>query len=384
MVSWIVVNLIALLCWVTVLLLPSRPYRTRERLEAIAGSQDLGTVTVLIPARNEAAVIARTLAALGEQGPGLEIVIVDDGSDDGTLNVCREEMFRQTSVAADSRTAPTMIMLKGEPLPSGWGGKLWALEQGLKRVSRPYTLLLDADIVLAPGMLAALLEQARERKLSMVSIMARLHVANLWEKLLVPPFIFFFKLLYPFRAVNDANSSVAAAAGGCIFIETKVLRKVGAFGAIRDALIDDCALARRVKDRDHSVWLGLSHAVISTRTHEHLALFWRMITRTAFSQLRYSVWLLLATTGVIVVAFFVPVLTLLSADGWLFGYGLFTVGIMVGVFLPTVRFYELSWLWALALPLAAGLYLLMTWASALRYWRGTRAIWKNRTYGTVD
>ena len=181
MVSWIVVNLIALLGWVTVLLLPSRPYRTRERLEAIAESQDLSAVTVLIPARNEEAVIARTLAGLGEQGPGLEIVIVDDGSDDGTLNVCREEMLRQTSVATDSREALTMIMLKGEPLPSGWGGKLWALEQGLKRVTRPYTLVLDADIVLAPGMLAALLEQARERKLSMVSIMARLHVANLWE-----------------------------------------------------------------------------------------------------------------------------------------------------------------------------------------------------------
>ena len=268
---WTAFSLFALLVWGAVLLLPSQPCRIRERLESSNDFAALDEVTVLIPARNEAAVIGRTLSALREQGSGLEIIVIDDGSDDETAEIAAG-VFRDAEeapivgataglrtgevVSAPAPASPAITIVTGEPLPRGWGGKLWALQQGLSRVRRPYTLLLDADIVLAPGMLASLLEKIHTSDARLVSIMARLRCENFWERLLVPPFIFFFKLIYPFAWVKDPGRRVAAAAGGCLFVETAVLREVDAFMSIRHSLIDDCALASRIKGAwlPHLAW----------------------------------------------------------------------------------------------------------------------------------
>jgi hopene-associated glycosyltransferase HpnB len=364
--------------------LPWQPHRTRERLEPsgdASASVDLDNVAVLIPARNEAAVIERTLVSLGRQGRGLAVVLVDDQSTDGTAAVADR-------AAAAAASAPFGLrVVAGAALPPGWAGKLWALEQGLAHVDRPYLLLLDADIELGAGMLVALRAQLEARDAVLVSIMAELHCETFWERLLAPPFVLFFKLLYPFALANDEASRVAAGAGGCMFLRTSVLRDVGGFAAIRGALIDDCGLAAALKKRGRT-WLGLSHAVRSHRAYGFCD-FWRMVSRSAFTQLRYSALLLLATTAAMLVFFVAPVVALLAAPlaasvpaaaGLL---GLAALAAASLAYRPIVRFYRLPAPWALTLAAAAVLFLAMTWDSALRYWRGTRATWKNRDYETT-
>ena len=367
----------ALAAWLAVLLLPTRPWSTRERLEvtrAGAAAADLGHVTVLIPARNEAAAIPSTLAALAAQGKNLAVILIDDESDDGTAAAA------ERSASAVGRSLD-LTVVRGQALPAGWGGKLWALEQGLARVDRDYCLLLDAEITLDAGVIGALLERALGDDRAMVSVMARLQCDGFWEKLLVPPFVYFFKLLYPFAAVNATNRRTAAAAGGCILIRTEVLRAAGGFSAWRDALIDDCALAAAVKRRGYRIWLGLSEHVVSARGYPDLRSFRRMVARSAFTQLRYS-WLLLgAVVALMLLVFVAPWLGVVAGPG-LPGRAIGGVAIlaMAAAYWPMVRFYRLSPLWVLGLPVAALLYLAMTLESALNYARGNRAEWKGRNY----
>jgi hopene-associated glycosyltransferase HpnB len=369
---------VSLAAWLAVLFLTAGSWRTRERLEPRAtravADIDLGGVSVLIPARNEAAAIATTLEALAAQGPGLDVIVIDDQSDDSTAATAAE-----TGARLADRLA--LRIVAGEPLPPGWGGKLWALEQGLAATGRDYCLLLDAEIVLAPGMLGALVEKAETEGCAIVSIMARLKCESFWERLLVPPFIFFFKLLYPFARVNDARRRTAAAAGGCVLIRTDVLREVGGFAAIRAALIDDCTLARHVKRAGHSIWLGLSESVVSQRAYPNLEDFRRMVTRTAFTQLDYSVGWLGLVVVLMLAVFAAPVFALVLAGsvwGRLAGAAALTV--MAVAFWPTVRLYRLPSWWVLTLPVAAMLFLEMTLASAINYWRGVKAQWKGRIY----
>lgn len=371
---------IALVTWLGILLLPSGPWRTRERLTPVISNDvrpaaaDLRSVSVLIPARNEAAAIAGTLGGLTEQGENLEVFLVDDQSDDGTRNAAL--------VANSEFTRPLdLSVIEGKDLPDGWGGKLWALEQGLSRVDREFCLLIDAEIVLAPGVLRTLLEKAKSENLAMVSVMAKLRSENFWEKLLVPPFIFFFKLLYPFASVNEPSRRAAAAAGGCILIRTAVLRSIGGFAAIRDALIDDCMLAARVKHSGHSIWLGLSDSVTSSRAYRSLADFRRMVTRTAFTQLRFSALLLVLVVVIMSVLFIAPFPALAwSSEAWGRAAGAASIAVMSAVYWPTIRFYRLSPVWVLTLPLAAVLFLAMTVESAWQFWRGVTARWKGRAY----
>jgi hopene-associated glycosyltransferase HpnB len=366
---------IALVAWLGVLVSPHQPHRTRERLEADAGaSADLSAVTVLIPARDEAALIAQTLAALRLQGDRLEVVVVDDQSTDGTAAVAR--------AAADDSLDVRVV--SGRALPEGWAGKLWALEQGLEAARRDFVLLLDADIELLPGLVPALLQKAREQSASLVSIMAELRCLSFWERLLTPAFVFFFKLLYPFSWSNDPQRRTAAAAGGCMLVRTDVLREIGGFAAIRAALIDDCTLAAAIKRARPPIWLGLSHSVRSLRPYPRLADFWEMVTRSAFTQLRYSALLLVVTAALMAVVLLAPVLAVLAGSS-AGREGLSLVGTLAwlamwAAYWPTIRFYGLSPLWALTLPFAALLFLAMTWHSALRYWRGSGASWKHRRY----
>jgi hopene-associated glycosyltransferase HpnB len=240
-------------------------------------------------------------------------------------------------------------------------------------------LLLDADIELAPATVPALRHCAAERGAALVSVLAELHCTTFWERLLSPPFVFFFKLLYPFALANDRRRRTAAAAGGCMLVRTDELRALGGFAAIRGALIDDCTLAAALKRAGGTIWLGMSHSVRSLRAYG-LADFWRMVSRSAFTQLGYSAALLLATTVLMIAALLAPPLAIAAGPGAGVALGALAWLAMSAAYWPTVRFYGLAAPWALTLPAAGALFLLMTWSSALRYWRGTRATWKNRRY----
>jgi hopene-associated glycosyltransferase HpnB len=400
----------ALLAWAGVLLLPWQPHRTRERLEPVPSGnspEDLSYVTVLIPARDEAAIIGSTLTALARQGPNLRVIVIDDESKDGTAQACKElgtrlgdtpggsgfsgDPARGSGFSRDPATsgaasfALAIDIVRGRPLPAGWGGKLWALEQGRERVATPFTLLLDADIVLAPGIVPALLLRARESDAELVSVMARLSTQGFWEKLLAPPFVFFFKLLYPFALANAPGTRNAAAAGGCLLVTTAALAEIGGFGAIRGALIDDCTLAARIKAKGHRLWLGLSHGVVSRRRYTRLADFWQMVSRTAFTQLKYSALVLLAVAAIMLAIFAGPIAApFLDASPSVLLVSALALAAMAAAYVPVVRFYGLPWAWALTLPLAGLLFLAMTISSALSYWRGIRARWKSRSYAVMD
>src|SRR3984957_19142178 len=336
------------LLWVALILVPWRPWSTRERLESGAEQANLSNVTVLIPARNEAEILERTLSALAIQGPGLQVVLVDDQSSDDTASLALS-------------TLPTGLrVLSGKPLPPGWTGKLWALEQGWRNTNSELVLLLDADIELEPRMIGTLKQKLIDEQLDLVSIMARLRMDSFWEKLLVPAFIYFFKLLYPFSVANNPSSSLGVAAGGCILVRSEALRQAGAFLSIRDAIIDDCSLADRVKRSGGRTWTGLSHSVRSHRPYARLSSFCEMVERTAFTQLRYSAWLLLATTSIMLLVFWFPWAGLLSSSMAVRSFALVGVCAMMFSYLPTLLYYRRSILWAPLLPFIASLYLLMT------------------------
>ncbi len=367
-----VLALVPALMWLGLALLPWRPWSTREALDAGdpgRADESLGDVTVLVPARNEAETVARTLPAVAAQGRDLRILLVDDGSTDGTALRARE--------AAGERVE----ILRGEPLPRGWGGKLWALEQGRRRVTTPLTLLLDADVAPAPGIVAALRRKMRRERAAFVSLMAAPPLGGFWERLLMPAFVYFFKILYPFGLANAPSSRVAAAAGGCILMETRLFEEIGGLESIRDALIDDCALARRVKEAGGGTWIGLTRSVESVRPYKALGDIWNMVARTAFTQLRYSAGLLALCTLAMLLAFFAPVAALAAgppAARWLSAGALAAAALL---YRPTLRFYGRSWAWSLGMPLIAALFLAMTWTSALRCFRGERSRWKGRVYG---
>jgi hopene-associated glycosyltransferase HpnB len=376
----------ALAAWLAVLVVPWQPSRTRERLEpdgSLPAATSLADVTVLIPARNEADVIADTLRALTRQGTDLRVIVVDDDSSDGTAAIVGREAAALAVRGATAGFPVAVEILSGRPLPDGWGGKLWALQQGLERAATPFVLLLDADIGLAPGMIPALLDQARRRDAALVSIMARLSCASGWEKLLAPAFVLFFKLLYPFALANTPARRTAAAAGGCLFVARDALAAVDAFASIRAALIDDCALAARIKQRGYRTWIGLSDSVVSRRAYPHLVDFWRMVSRTAYTQLRYSLLLLSGAMFAMVVVFCGPWLgPLVEPTRASIIVGALGFAAMAAVYLPVVRFYRLPWPWCLTLPVAGVLFMAMTLTSAINYYRGVRARWKDRAYAS--
>lgn len=367
--SLLLVGLSALI-WLIILLLPWQPWRNTEILEVDhhGGQVDLSDITVVIPARDESGVIQITLAALVEQGTGLRVILVDDCSTDGT------------SGAALQVQGADLSMISGAALPVGWSGKLWALEQGVRQVETRLTLLLDADIKLGQGVLAALKEKMLTDGTQFVSIMASLRMVNFWEKLLMPAFIYFFKLLYPFRLTNSQNTRFSSAAGGCILLETHLFKEIGGLEAIKDAVIDDCTLAREVKRRGHRMWIGQSRAVESVRAYEDLGVIWDMIARSAFTQLNYSILILTGMTLVMGIMFWAPVLATITLNPAVLLLSIVAYMAMIISYLPTIRYYGLKPTWALLMPLIGTLYLAMTWSSAFRCWRGERTRWKSRVY----
>ncbi|MDV6340518.1 glycosyltransferase [Nitrosomonas sp. Is24] len=349
-------------------LLPWRPWSTREKIETPAlfrSGEDLGDITVLIPARNEGPYIGHTLNGVRAQGINVRIIVIDDQSSDDTA-----EQARRSGARVLSGTAP----------PAGWSGKLWALEQGLREVKTPYTLLLDADIELAQGIAGELLRKARAENLALVSLMAEPPMMNFIERLLMPAFIFFFKLLYPFGLANKPQSRIAAAAGGCILVETQALRSTGAFANLHNALIDDCTLAAHIKRAGLHTYIGLSHAARSHRGYHALQPIWEMVARTAFTQLKYSLNLLIVCTVLMTSMFWAAPFAFLLSSVEAYTVSALAWMAMLFTYAPTLTYYHRSPLWGLALPAIGTLYLAMTWTSALRYWRGERARWKDRHY----
>ncbi|HEY9074918.1 MAG TPA: glycosyltransferase [Anaerolineaceae bacterium] len=370
--GWIGIGIVAFaaVSWWALILMPWRSWRVNHILPLETPAEpplDLSDVTVVIPARNEAGLIGRTLASLGRQGDNLRIILVDDHSSDGTART------------AEAAGIANLQIVPGKPLPPGWSGKVWAMAQGINLVQTRYTLFLDADILLEAGVIAALRSQSQQGY-GLVSVMAALSMESFWEKLLMPAFIYFFKLLYPFSLANSPDRRFAAAAGGCVLLETRCLAQAGGLETIHNAVIDDCALARQVKRAGFRTWIGQSLAVGSVRRYQGLSEIWEMVARSAFDQLRYSLfWLGLCTLGLILLfgaplagmlAFSLPI-SLVGLAGWL--------GMAVS-YLPGLQYYRRSPFWVLLLPFAASLYLAMTWTSALRCWRGERTRWKGRIY----
>ncbi|NIW04243.1 MAG: glycosyltransferase [Gammaproteobacteria bacterium] len=368
-----VVATLAAALWLGALLAPWRPCLTREFLEATPGSapEPLRDVSVLIPARDEAGSIDATLDALLAQGGSSTVIVIDDLSKDATAEKARNYAGRGVT------------LVPGTPPPPGWTGKLWALEQGRRFVRTPLVLLLDADIEMAPGMLAAMRRRLRSDDLSLLSLMATLRMETFWEKLLMPAFVFFFKLIYPFRLSNSRSPHVAAAAGGCVLLRTQALDEIGGFARIRSHLIDDCALARAFKAAGLTTWIGLSRSVRSRRSYPRLAGVWGTVARTAYTQLRRSPTLLLCCSVVMITAFLAPLAGVVSASPPARAAGAAALVAMCLCYAPVLRYYRRSLGWCALLPFIGMLYLMMTWSSAMDSWRGRGAVWRGRVYGSL-
>lgn len=351
-----------------------------QRLEVeVASSARTGLITIVIPARNEAFVIGKSISSLLQQScaDSIRIFLVDDNSTDGTAAAARE-------AALGNPHSHALTVISGQPLPPGWTGKLWAVQQGIEQalLLQPHFLLLtDADIEHSPENVATLAAIAEHGGYDLASFMVKLHCRTLAEKLLIPAFVFFFFMLYPPKWVPDARRKTAGAAGGCMLIRPEALARAGGIEAIRSEIIDDCALAAAVKRSGGKVWLGVTPYTCSLRAYESFAEIERMIARTAFNQLRHSAWLLTGSLVGLTLMFLLPV-ALLFSGLWVLGVAAYLL--MVAAYLPMVRFYGINFLLALALPFAAAFYMWATVHSAIQYWSGRGGEWKGRAQDAMN
>jgi len=358
--------------WVWLALGQGRFWRTDQRLprQEPAHRAHWPSVAIVVPARDEAGVLPRTLPTLLAQdyaGP-TTVIVVDDESSDGTGDIAR-------AAGAD--------VVDAGDRPPGWTGKLHALQRGIEWAGDvEFLLLTDADIAHEPSSLTALVEAADGRDL--VSQMARLRVSTPWERLVVPAFVYFFAMLYPFRRVNHPNGRTAAAAGGCSLVRRAALERAGGLDAVRGAVIDDVAIAKIVKRGGGRIWLGLAEQVASIRPYPRLADLWQMVARSAYAQLRHSVVLLAGTVLGLGLVFLAPVAAVIGGaiegDPLAAGLGAATWLIMAATFTPMLRYYREPVAIAFTLPFTATLYLAMTVDSARQHWLGRGASWKGRTY----
>lgn len=374
-----ILGVLCLALWTYLFLFHGRYWLSGPELPAsapVAGPP----VDVVVPARDEAPTIEPVIASLVAQdyAGGFHVFLVDDNSTDGT--------------AERAGTAANLTILQGRPKPPGWSGKMWAVSQGVAAGTAPLVLLTDADIVhnprhlsslaarlLAPAAHATSTEAASG--LELVSEMVRLHCTSPAERILVPAFVYFFQMLYPFSRVNDPGSAVAAAAGGTVLVRRAALERIGGIEAIKGALIDDVALAKAVKSAGGALYLGHSGLAASIRPYPHFRDIWQMISRTAFTQLRYSAAMLLLTVVALTLVWWVPVGLAAFGSGGQRACGIAACTLAAASYLPTLRRYGRSPIGVLALPLIALFYMAATVASALDHWRGAGASWKNRSYG---
>jgi hopene-associated glycosyltransferase HpnB len=370
---------LALAIWIYMLVARGGFWRARERDEAWRDPDPAAwpDVVAIVPARNEAETIGRCVASLLRQDYAgrFSIVLVDDESDDGTAEVAQ-------AAASACEAEARLTIVAGAPRPAGWSGKVWAMSQGLqevgKRAPAPKRLLFcDADIAFAPNALSALVRRAEAGDLALTSLMAMLRCESFAERALIPAFVFFFDMLYPFAWVDDARKRTAAAAGGCMLADRLALLRAGGFEAMRDALIDDCALAALMK-RQGPLELALTRRVVSLRPYPRIADISAMVARSAYAQLGYSPVNLVGVAVGMALTFLVAPLTALFASGPTALIGLIAWILMALAFQPMLRFYGRATSWGLALPLIAAAYLAFTVKSAYLYWRGRGGLWKGR------
>jgi hopene-associated glycosyltransferase HpnB len=385
------VALLAVATWIYLLTMRGGFWRGRERDDRAGLMVDAATaasterhaqwpkVVAIMPARNESNFIGATVRALlaQEYAGTLTLIVVDDHSTDGTGAIAED--------AANALLASDRLTVLSAPdLPQGWTGKLWAMHAGATHADAmdaapDYVLFTDADIEYAPGTVAALVKHAEREGLVLASLMAKLHCVSVAERMLIPAFIFYFQMLYPFAWVNDRTRSTAAAAGGCMLVRRKALAASGGMSAIRGALIDDCALARRLKAQG-PIWLALTNRAKSLRPSATLADMRRMISRSAYAQLRYSPWVLSGAAAAMMLTYLTPPLLALAATGVAQWAGAAAWLMMALAVQPTLRGYGVSRAWGLVFPLIAGIYLVFTVDSAWQHWRGKGGLWKGRTY----
>jgi hopene-associated glycosyltransferase HpnB len=343
-------------------------------------------VAVIVPARDEAPVIGDSLRSLLAQdyaGP-VRVFLVDDGSTDGTADVARSLCGAAPAPlppGVEGAPSPHILtIIEAGPRPSGWSGKLWAVSRGLAAAGdTELVLLTDADILHEPAHVSTLVAKIEQDDLDLVSEMVELACHSPAERALVPAFVFFFQLLYPFSQVNDGSSRTAAAAGGTILIRQRALRRIGGVDSVKSALIDDVALASAVK-QGGPIWLGHAALARSVRPYPRIADIWRMITRTAYVQLRHSPLLLAATTAGMALTWLVPPAAALFGHGAAFWCGLAAWFMLAASYIPTLRRFRRSVLWAPVLPLVAAFYMAATIGSAVNHHLGRGVAWKGRDY----
>ena len=372
--TWLVAPLALL--WLGFALLDRR-WRIEPRLRAADASYAEQRVVAVVPARNEAGELPRTLGALLSQShPRLSVVLVDDHSEDDTAAVAR-------SIAAALGASDRLTVITPPPLPPGWAGKVWAQHHGVERAlaeAPDWIWLTDADIRHDADVLRGLLATARSEGRDMVSIMARLRCSTSWERLLIPAFTYFFASLYPFPRIRDDASRVAGAAGGCMLVRRDLMHRIGGMAAIRDAVIDDVAFGRACKAAGGRLWLGYDPGVKSTRGYDDLDGIWNMVARSAYTQLGYSPAALVGCGLGLGYVFLVPVGAVLFAAGWPQLLGLVAYAAMVRTYAPMNRYLGAGVAWALLLPVGAVVYTGMTISSAWRHHTGAGAAWKGRAY----
>ena len=377
MIALILFSFLPLLIWAYLLLGRGMFWLARERDDRDEPQAPAAwpAVVAVVPARNEADVIARSIRSLLAQDyPGaFRVVLVDDQSDDGTAEAAR-------AAAKAAGVMERLEVLSGQPLPLGWVGKMWAMDQGVAHASRSaptYLLLTDADIGHEADNLRRLVARAEAGRLSLATLMVRLTTETFAERLLIPAFVFFFDMLFPFAWVNRPASRVSAGAGGCMLVRGEALEAAGGIAAIRSAIIDDCALAARLKAQG-PIWLGLTLRARSLRPYGSIGDIGRMVSRSAYAQLNYSPLLLAGTLMGMIVTYIAPPADALFGHGLERELGLAAWLLMALSFQPMLRLYRRSPLWGLALPAIGALYTSFTIQSAVQVWRGRGGMWKGR------
>lgn len=366
-----------LLAWCHLVLARGGFWRVARHLPPPVSATCAQKIVIVMPARNEADVIGTAVGSLLRQqlAGSIHVIVVDDGSTDGTAQAAQQ-------AAAQAHRPADLTVLRGAPLPSGWTGKLWAMSQGTRAalaLEPDFLLFTDADIEHAPDSIASLVSIAASGGFDLVSYMVKLATDTFAERCLIPAFVFFFFKLYPPAAIASPTSRTAGAAGGCMLIRPQALARAGSLEAIRSQIIDDCALARAVKDSGGRIWLGLTPTTRSLRSYGSFAEIGRMISRTAFNQLRHSYLLLAGTVlGLLILYVLPPVLTLAAPDPRARLLGALAWALMTVAYLPMVRFYRGTALLALSLPVVALFYLAATLHSAVQYSRGRGGQWKGR------
>lgn len=359
-------------------------WRVRKLNADRAADQSLNkwpSVAVVVPARNEAETICRVVSDLVNQDyPGaFSALIVDDHSEDATASIASQTV-------EENGAQKRVRIVSASALPAGWTGKLWALNEGVAnslelaagKEAPSFYWFTDADVSHAPDTLRRLVGRAENDKLDLASLMVLLRAKTLPERALIPAFLYFFLMLYPPGWIADEELATAGAAGGCILIRRESLERIGGLAAIRGEVIDDCALAKAVKESGGKVWMGLTRKSASLRAYGTFGEIRDLIARTAFTQLRYSTLILMGTVAGMFLTYVAPVILFFAHDSTARILGFAAWLLMTLSFLPTIRFYRLSFVWAPLLPLTALFYTYATWLSAARFWMGKGGQWKGR------